>query len=80
MMASSTYLSALALAEGGRWTGTPQMQFTAVEEFPLDLFARLQADSGRQGQREADIEPGILSARTDRLHTQRVGRFHFPGL
>lgn len=55
------------------------MKFAPVQQLPLDLFARLQTDGGRQGQGEADIEPGVLSARTDCLHTQGVGSLHFVG-
>jgi len=35
-----------------------QVQFAAVEQFPLDFFAGLQADGGGEGQREVDVESG----------------------
>lgn len=53
------------------------MEFASIEKFPLDLIPRLQTDRGRQGQWEADVESWILSARTDRLDTQRIGNLHF---
>ena len=59
-----------AEAGSGRWgrgVGTSQVQFTPVEQFPLDLFTRFQADGGRQRQGKAHVEPGVLSARTNRL-------------
>ena len=58
---------------------TQQMKFAPVQQLPLDLLARLQTDRGRQGQREAHIEPGVLSARTNRLHAQGIGSLHFVG-
>lgn len=56
--------------------GAQQMKLAAVEQFPLNFFAWLQADRGGQGERETDIEPGLLSARTNRLDPQRIGRGH----
>ena len=56
---------------------THQMQFAPVQQLPLHLLAGFQADRGRQGQGEAHIKPRVLSARTNRLHAQRVGYFHF---
>ena len=46
-----------------------EMKFPAVQELPLDFVARLQTDGGRQGQRKAHIQAGILSARADRLNS-----------
>ena len=56
-----------------------EVEFTAIEQLPLDLFSRGQADSGGQGQGEAHIEPGVLSARPNRLDPQRIGSRHFVG-
>ena len=53
------------------------MEFTSVEQLPLNLFTRLQADGRCQGQREAHIEPRVLPARTNGLHPQRIDTFHF---
>jgi hypothetical protein len=53
------------------------VKFPAVEQLPLDLFARFQTDGGSQRQREAYIQPGILSAGADRLDTQWIGGLHF---
>ena len=54
-------------------------QFFAAHNEHRILFTRLQADSSRQGQRKAHVEPGVLSARTNRLHAQRIGSLHFVG-
>ena len=35
---------------------------------PLDLFAGLQADCGRQGQGKIDVEPGLLAFGADGLN------------
>ena len=53
------------------------MKFTPIEQLPLNLFSRFQADGGGQGQGEAHIEPGVLSARTNRLDPQGIGSGHF---
>jgi hypothetical protein len=46
------------------WLDAGQMQFTAIEQFPLHGFAGLQSDGRRQGQREVDIESrgGVFGA------------------
>jgi len=54
-----------------------EMKLPAVEQFPLNFITRLQPDSDGQGQREAHIQAGILSARTDRLNSQRISGLHF---
>src|SRR5438045_6922130 len=53
------------------------MKLPAVEQFPLNFITRLQPDGDGQGQREAHIQAGILSARTDRLNSQRISGLHF---
>ena len=53
------------------------MEFTPVEQLPLDFFSRFQADGGGQGQGEADVEAGVLSARPNRLDAQGIGSWHF---
>lgn len=60
---------------GGRGlgVGTNEVEFSAVQEFPLDLFAWLQADGGRQGQGEAHIEPRVLATGADDLDAQGIG-------
>ncbi len=52
------------------------MKLAAIEQFPLHFFAWLQGDGCGQGQRETDIEPGLLSARTNGLNAQRKGGWH----
>ena len=54
-----------------------EMKLPAVEQFPLNFITRLQPDGDGQGQREAHIQAGILSARTDRLNSQRISGLHF---
>jgi len=53
------------------------MQFAPVQEFPLHFITRLQADGHGQGQRKTHIEPGLLSARTNRLHFEWIDGGHF---
>ena len=61
----------------GRGVGTLQVKFTPVEQFPLDLFSRFQADGGCQSQGETHVEPGVLSARPNRLDPQGKGSWRF---
>ena len=56
---------------------TEEVQFAAVEQLPLDRFARFQANGGGQGEWEADVEAGVLAARANRLDAQGVGGWHF---
>ena len=60
-----------------RGIGTLKLKFAPVEQFPLDLFTGFQADGGGQCQREAHVEPWVLSARTDGLDAQWEGCLHF---
>ena len=76
-MGFGVYLRALVLVGWRRGLGTEEVKFAAIEQLPLDLFSRFQADGGGQGQGEAHIEPGVLSARTNRLDPQRIGSRHF---
>ena len=66
---------------GGRWGGgqADQVQFVAVEQFPLDLIAGIEADGRGEGQRETDVEPRLLSLRADGLDLQRIGGWHVFG-
>lgn len=57
-----------SLASGGRDWGAHQMQFAAVQQFPLHLFARLQTDGDGQSEWKTDIEAGLLTLGTNRLH------------
>jgi hypothetical protein len=53
------------------------VKFSAVEQFPLDLFARLQSDGGSQREGKAHIQSGILATGADRLNPQGIGGLHF---
>ena len=70
-------LAGSGFRRGGRGVWTSKVKFTSVEQFPLDLFSRFQADRGGQSQGEAHVESGVLSARTNRLDPQRKGGWHF---
>src|SRR6266498_4092035 len=61
----------------GRGVKSDEVKFSAVQKLPLNLVAGLQPDGDGQGQREAHIQAGILSARTDRLNSQRISGLHF---
>ena len=53
-----------------------EVEFPALQQFPLHLVTRLQADGGGQGQGKTDIQPGFLSARAHGLNAQRISDFH----
>jgi len=44
------------------------MQFTPIQEFPLDLVPGVEPDGRRQGEREINIETRLLFAGANRLH------------
>lgn len=44
------------------------MEFAPIEEFPLHLFARSEADGRGQRQREIDVETRLLAFGADGLH------------
>ena len=54
---------------GGRLGGlrARQVEFTAIQQFPLHFFTCLQANGRGQGQREIDIETRLLAFGTDGL-------------
>lgn len=52
------------------------MQFAAVEQFPLDFLAGLQADGGGERQREVDVESGLLALGADGLNFKRIFCLH----
>ena len=56
---------------------TDQMQFSAVQEFPLNLVAWFEADGGGQSHGKADIESLILALGTNGLNAQGVSGLHF---
>jgi len=62
--------------EWGRGVHANQMQFATVEQFPLDLVARLQADGGGQREGEIDVEARLLSLGTDGLDFERIFCLH----
>ena len=63
---------------GRRGLDANQAQFVPVEQFPLDLIARVEADGGGQGQGKTHVEPGLLSLRANGLDFQRIGGWwHF---
>ena len=58
-----------ALARLG-WRGvfSDQVQFASIQEFPLDLFSRFQADGRGQRDGKIDVELGLLPFGADGLH------------
>jgi hypothetical protein len=60
----------------GRDTGADQVQFTAVEQLPLDFFASLQANGSRERQREINVESGLLALGSDGLNFERIIGLH----
>ena len=60
-----------------RRLGPHQVQFAAIQQFPLDSFAALQANGGGQRQGKADVKTGLLALRSHDLNFQRIGRLHF---
>jgi hypothetical protein len=56
------------LGVGIRNVDPTQVEFPAVQEFPFDLLAGFQADRGGQGQRDIDVETGVLPPGADGLH------------
>ena len=62
---------------GRRGLDANQAQFVPVEQLPLDLVARVEADGGGQGQGKTHVKPGLLSLRANGLDSQRIGgRLH----
>jgi hypothetical protein len=55
------------------------MEFSPFEEFPLHFLSGFQSDGGGQGEREVDIEPGILAAGADGLDADGKGGRHCVG-
>lgn len=53
------------------------MQFVAIEQFPLDMISRIEANGGGHCQGETHVEPGLLSLGTDGLDFQGISRLHF---
>jgi len=45
-----------------------QMQFAAIEQFPLDGFAGVESDGGSEGDGEVDVEPGRGALGSNGLH------------
>ena len=64
----------LGLGFGRRSRGleADQVEFAAIEQFPLHLITRLQPDRRSQGQGKADVETRSLTARADGLNTQGI--------
>ena len=52
------------------------MQFATIQQLPLDLIARFEADGRGQGEGKTDVEPRLLALGTDRLNLERAGRLH----
>ena len=50
-----------------------EVEFSPVEQFPLDFFSGSQTDGGGQRQGEVDVEPGLLAFRPDGLNFQGIG-------
>jgi hypothetical protein len=49
-----------------------QVEFASVQEFPLDVFAGLEADGRRQRDGEVDVEFWFLSFGSDGLNFEEV--------
>lgn len=49
-----------------------QVEFASTQEFPLDLFAGLEADGCRQRDGEVDVEFWVLSLGTDGLDFEEI--------
>jgi hypothetical protein len=66
-------------APGGGWRDIQpkQVEFAPLQQFPLDVIPRVEADGRRQGQGKTHVEPGLLAFGADRLDFQGIGRFHF---
>ena len=47
-----------------------QVQFAAIQQFPLHFFTSFQTDRRRQGQGKIDIEPRLLILGADGLYFQ----------
>ena len=57
--------------------GTDQMEFSAIEQFPLNGFTWLDADGGGEGQRKADVETRLLALGTAGLNFDGISGLHF---
>jgi hypothetical protein len=60
----------------GRNSRAEQVQFSAIEQLPLDGFTGLQTNGSGQCQRKTDIQAWLLAARADDLDLQWVGGRH----
>lgn len=68
---SAGFSPALGVRRGRRQPD--EVEFPAVEQFPLDFVAGAQTEGGGQGQGKIDIEPRLLAFRADGLDFQRIG-------
>lgn len=75
--AAGSFLLGGALGQGRHRGKAHEMEFAALEQFPLDFVPGLQTDGGGQGQGKAHVEPGLLPARTDGLDFEGIGDGHF---
>ncbi|MGH8592700.1 MAG: hypothetical protein ACREV3_02240 [Gammaproteobacteria bacterium] len=62
-----------ALTGGGTCRGeADEMEFVAVEQFPLDRVAGVKADGGGQGDGDVDVKFGAVALRADGLDFQGI--------
>jgi hypothetical protein len=61
-------LGSALFRRGFRRGEADQMQFAAVEQFPLDGFAGLESDGGSQRDGEVDVETRRSALGSNRLH------------
>ena len=52
------------------------MEFTAIEQFPLNGFPWLDADGGSECQRKADVETRLLALGTAGLNFDGISGLH----
>jgi hypothetical protein len=72
---SSGFFCPLASGRGG-CVAAGEMEFAAIQQFPLHLFACFETDGGRQRQREIDVEARLLAFGADGLNFQRIFCLH----
>ena len=65
-------LLGLGFGRRSRGVEADQVEFAAIEQFPLHLITGLQPDGRSQGQRKADVETRSLTAGADGLNTQGI--------
>lgn len=57
--------------------GSDQVQFSSIQQFPLDLFPGLQTDGRGQRDGKVNVEFGFLSLGPDGLDFERIFSWTF---